>query len=213
MNKKTRYAWTMLFIMLLTVLLLFTGCTDNADSVIAPSVQPETDEIVNSNVSDGTEIIEESTYYKITKNNGLYHYDIYDKNNNIVRSEGDLTKEPCILMVEDYLIRITTQAGTGIGTQSGYYYDVESNVFSQIYQSIFDQCDGLVACATHEKVIIRDIFDDDGYYLELAEFSNTFSQVAFPFVNVEFVDDGLCVCVEYFSGEDFEKVSEVFELK
>ena len=151
-------------------------------------------------------------YYLITEENGLFSYTIYDEKMNAVRAEDNLTKRPEISMVSDCVISVTEQAGTGIATSFTYYYDVENNRFSNTYQGVFDQRDDLVIYATYDKVIIRDIFIDDGYYQEISTFCAPFSPAAFPFINAEFVDDTSSVRITYFSGTEYEEVSELFEL-
>lgn len=152
-------------------------------------------------------------YYLITEENGLFSYTIYDKEKNVVRTEENLTKEPQICMVCDDVISVTEQAGTGIATSSTYYYDVENDRFSSIYQGVFDQCDDLVMYATYDRVIIRDIFNDNGYYQEISEFRSPFSPVAFPFTEAGFVDDISSVRITYLSGTKYEEVTELFEFE
>ena len=177
-----------------------------------------TDETQNTNAAeavgaDDWEIIERTEYYVIAESGGLYRYVVYDTAGNIALSIEPLTIMPQITVVENRLVRIATQAGTGVATNAVQYYDLERNMISQVYHSVFSECGNLVAWATHEKVIVRDIFDDNGFYQELTAFSEPFSQVAFPFVSVAFTEDGFHVSVTYLSGPDYTEVSEVFRLK
>lgn len=178
-----------------------------------PTSETENANSAESVGADDSEIIEKTAYYVIAEKDGLYRYIIYDTAGNIALSCDSLTIMPQITVIENRLVRIATQAGTGIATNSVQYYDLERNMISQVYQSVFSECGNLVAWANHEKVIVRDIFDDNGFYQELAIFNEPFSQVAFPFVSVAFTEDGSHVSVTYLSGPDYTEVSEVFEIK
>lgn len=212
MREKYSLMQIIAFSLFFAMLMLFAGCAENSDitndsTKVSDEVSVDETSILNTEI-----VVEQSSFYKTTQCDFLYSYTIYNKDNNVVKIENDLPKQPHIIMVEDNLVRVTIQSGTGIGTQFGYYYDVENDQFSTIYQCIFDQCNGLVAHTSDGKVIIQDIFSNDGYYLEISEFQNKFSKVAYPFVDVKFSDDGKSVSVTYFSGEDYKKVYETFNL-
>lgn len=66
--------------------------------------------------TSGVKTIEEERFYKIIFSDNRYCYWIYDKNHNIVKSGEPLIKKPYISMVNEYLVRVTLQSGTGIGT-------------------------------------------------------------------------------------------------
>jgi len=161
---------------------------------------------------DNAETIEETEYFKIIRADFLYYCYIYDGNHNKVKSEGPFNKQPHILMVNDHLLRFTLQAGTGIGTQWGYFYDIKENFISQVLQSIYDQCDDKVAYGNVKKVIVSSIFNKTKYYYEISTFKEPLSEVAEPITNVEFVDDGARVKVSYLTGADFQEVTETIDL-
>jgi len=156
---------------------------------------------------------DDELYYLITEENGLFSYTIFDKKMNAVRTEKNLTKRPKIGMTSDCVIYVAEQAGTGIATSTTYFYDVENNQFSDSYAAVLDQANGLVVYAESDKVIVRDVFDDYGFYQEIIHFGEMFSPAAFPFVGAEFVDDATAVRVTYLAGEDYTEMSEVFELQ
>ena len=158
-----------------------------------------------------SQLEEAAAYYKITQNGSLYAYTIYNRAGEPVKTEENLSRCPRIRMVDGDLLRVTSQAGTGIETQSAFYYDVEQDRFSRVYPSVFDEFDGMVAHATVGKIVVRSIFDEQGVYGEISEFSRPFSEVAFPFVEAVFTDDGQHVSVTYIAGEGFEEVTEILE--
>ena len=126
---------------------------------------------------------------------------------------NNLTRQPKIIYIENDVVRITIQAGTGIGTQWGFYYDQENNIISTIYQCIFDEKNGIVAHATMDKIIVESIFkNDDSYYKEINSFQKPFSNVAFPFVDAEFSENGDIIYVSYHSGPNYEETTEAFTL-
>jgi len=158
------------------------------------------------------EIIDETKYYKIVYLNFAYYYYIFDENYDIVKSDGPLMKQPRITMVDNHLIKFTLQTGTGLGTQWGYYCDTETGMVSEVYSSIYDQCNKKVAYGEPKKVVITDIFDNTKFYQEILNFKYPLSEMAEPIKMVKFIDDGDKVEVSYFTGVGYEEVKEVFDL-
>ena len=179
--------------------------------VIENSQQNKNPYLSEDDIKNG-EIIEDTQYYKIIHSGFMFYYYIFDENHDVVESDGPLDRQPCISMVDDHLVRFTLQAGTGIGTQWGYYYDTKRDVFSRIFQSIFDQSDGKVAFGGLDKIIVRDIFDKTTYCREFTEFKNELSDAVDPFVNVEFVNDSTQIQVTYLTGKDYNEITEIIEL-
>lgn len=162
--------------------------------------------IKSTNNNKGREI-EKTEFFKITRLNSGYYYYIYDKNHNIVKSDGPLNKKPNIKLVEDNLIRFILQTGTGKATQWGYFYDIEENKFSSIFKSIYDQDNNLVIYGGPNKLIISDIFDETQYYKEISVFSRPLSKTADSIIDAEFVKYNN-IKVSYLTGDDFEVVTE-----
>lgn len=158
------------------------------------------------------EIVDETKYYKVVYSENLYSYYIYDKNHQIVKSEENLNRQPHLTLTGDNLVQFTLQAGTGKGTQWGYFYDADSNQFSQIYNCIYDQYNGKVVCGDLKKIIVRDIFDKEKFHREITSFQKEIANVAEPLIDVKFVDLGTCVEVSYYTGENYEIATEKFEL-
>ena len=157
------------------------------------------------------ETIDETEYYKIVRSGFMYYYYIFDENHDVVKSDGPLNRQPKISIVDDHLMRFTLQAGTGLGTQWGYFYDIEKNLFSNVFHSIHDQREGKVVYGI-EKVMVSDIFDKAKYYREISSFKEPFSEVVEPIIMAEFIDDGRGVKVTYFTGADYLEVTEVVDL-
>ena len=142
-----------------------------------------------------------------------YYYFIYDKNQNVVKSDGPLNRSPHLSMIDEHTVKFTLQAGTGLSTQWGFYYDVEQDMFSDTFYSIFDQLDGRMAYREKDRIIVRDIFDKEKYYYEIDLFSNPLSKAAEPFVSVEFINGEDSIEVTYLSGDGYKKVTQIFELE
>lgn len=161
-----------------------------------------------------TKIISNEQYYKITKKGDLFQYYIFDDSHQIVKSGENFTKEPTIFMVNNHLLRFTSQAGTGLGTQWGFYYDVVRDSFSRDFYTIYDQYNDFIAYAEIEKIIIRDIFDKSKYYYEISSFENPLAEnVVLPIEDAKFTSDGKSILVTYFTGNNYEKTTQIFNLK
>ena len=163
------------------------------------------------------DVVEETEAYKITRvaaSGGTgweYRYCLFDCDHRIVREETNV-RCPHISVGDDGLVMVTVQAGTGIGTQWGYFYDRNTDTFSKVFYSIFDVCGGRVAHGEGGKVVVRDIFDDKGYYTELSDFPLGLSATADPVTGACFEANGQRITVFYLTGEDARKVSQTFDL-
>ena len=165
-----------------------------------------------SESNKGKEVIEETEFFKITRSNYEYYYCIYDKNHNIIKSDGPLNKKPDIILIKDGFIRFTLQTGTGVATQWGYFYDIEDDKFSRIFQSIYDQYDRKVIYGSLNKLIVSDIFNNSQYYKEISTFSRPLSKTADSIVDAKFIKDGNSIEISYMTGEDYEIVTEIVDL-
>lgn len=199
------------FALCLSAVLMLTGCFNKLDSGITQSSDPQ-NTIDQVDTFGGVHIIEDTPYFRITEENGLYAYTIYSQNGDAVKYEDKLMSQPDISLLDDNLIKVIIRAGTGIGAQSGFYYDISYNRFSDVYQSILDQHGEFVVYATEKTIIVTDIFGDKACWLELSSFSNPFSDAAFPFISATFSNDGSQIYVTYLTGENYEEVSETFEI-
>ena len=161
---------------------------------------------------DNHQTANQKEYFRVSHDEMLFYCEFYDSDHNVIRTEGPFSREPHVIFVDDILIRFTIQAGTGKGTQWGYYYNTETACFSETFQSIFDEDAGIVAYAKGNKVVVRDIFDKEIYYQEFQDFSYSFSQVVEPFVAVRLDVNAKQIEITYLSGPNYEKITDIFEL-
>ncbi len=192
--------------------MILSSCEFKGDFTYSDTVNNSIDEpVLHETISD-EEILEETEYYKIIRSNGLYYSYFFNSHHQLVKIDGPLQKIPEIVLTDDGFIRFAIQAGTGIGTQYGYYYDMNRNIFSEVFQSIYDQNNCKVAYGEHDKVIVRNIFDKTKYYKEISVFDKAFSKVAKPIINAEFSSDGKSITIKYLTGPDYREVSENFAI-
>lgn len=142
----------------------------------------------------------------VEKNDGLYICRFYDKHHNVLREETS-TKLPHLKQISGDRIRYTTQAGTGIGTQWGFYFDGVNDVFSDDFIGIADEKDDLVVCCESDGIAVRSIFDDS-FCSKVTSFSKELSPAANPFLSAVFTDEVGTIDVSYYSGSDFNIVTE-----
>lgn len=199
---------------LVPLLLLLASCTSSAKLLYA-KIQQTVPENNSTNVLidkvGHAEIVDESEYYKLVCSELTYYYYIFDENHNIVKSDGPFNKQPCITMVND-LVKITQQTGTGLGTQWGFYYHTKMDVFSRVFQCIYDQYDGMVAFCDMDKVIVRDIFDKTKFYWEISTFKKPFSKMIDPITNARFIHGGEYIEISYLTGDSYQEVFEMIKL-
>ena len=149
------------------------------------------------------EYVEEAENYKIYQMGNLFFCRLYDTDHHVVKKDGPFVREPQVKMIENRLLRVSWQSGTGMGTQQAYYYDICQNRFSQTFESVFDEYGDNIVFCTNKDVIVQNIFDKSAFYLQISEFEKPFSNVAFPFERVCFMDEGKKVSITYLSGEDY----------
>lgn len=191
---------------ILLVGILF-GCTG---SNCFPAVQSREDSI-NTILGECT-LVQESDFFRIVKCDSMYYCVFFDQFHNVVRTEGPVAKMPTVDMVNGELICFIFQAGTGRGTQWGYYYHVDCNQFSDVFYGICDRWENNVIYIDIDKVVIRDIFDQSKYYREFSQFSKPLSNAAEPIVNAEFINNGRQIRITYLTGVEFIEISEIFGL-
>lgn len=204
MKRKQIFAVVIFFILLIGAFICF-----RADGLVNRTDEPRNQ--AEAIIREG-QIIEETDYYRIIESNFLYCCVFYNQQHVVTKTEGPLEKEPTVVMADENLVRFTVQAGTGIGTQWGYYYDPGTDVFSDVFESIRDESDGKVVYTRQNAVVIRDIFDESKYFKEITDFENTLSPTVEPFVKVQFTDDGKYIEVTYLTGADYKETTERFAL-
>lgn len=200
-------------VVLLTVIIL-SACTSSKvmqDTSIDTHSDTASDSVV---LPENAELVEEDEYYKLYRSNFNFYYYIYDENHNIAKFDGPINREPHIEMADEYLVRFTLQTGTGLETQWGYYYDVKAGRFSETFYCIYDQSDGKVLYQGElGKVTVRDIFDDSKYHKAFSSFENPLADnVVNAICDAKFVNEGKSISVTYYTGSDYEVVTDVIEL-
>lgn len=140
-----------------------------------------------------------------------YSYEIYNKKGKLVKKEDVQQQGPRIEYVSDKLLSIGLVAGSYvISTQ---YYDIENDVFSEIYETPLAVHENMVVYVDEtKKLIVRDIFDSSKYY---KEFKLNFADSAVPvsLINkVKFIEDKK-LQVTYLSGKKYKEVTEYLVLK
>ncbi len=160
-------------------------------------------------------VIESTQYYKIIQeeSNSNYKYQIFDKDKNEVKTET-LSRCPKISVIDNSIIKVTVQAGTGLSTQWGYFYDIQNDKFSEIYYCIYDQSNGKVVFGDYKKVVVTDMFDKNNYYLEISNFKEKLpDNVVEPIISAEFLENGNKLKVTHYVGTDYNETEEIFDLK
>ena len=157
-------------------------------------------------------VIEQTPYYKVERRGSLYYCDLLKINGSVAKSEGPFSKEPTVDMVDDRLVQFTTQGGTGISTRASYFYDVQNDLFSDIYMGVWDCYDTLVLYSRHDTIIVQDIYQKNIYYFEISLADRALAKVAdSAFVDIKFVANGGAIAVTYLT-EDYSEKTEIIYL-
>ena len=191
----------MIFLACFFCILFICGCTEKA----ADADPNET----------SVKVLEENTHYKLMQIGYGYAYEIYDSDGNVIDAKEFMDREPRITMINDHLLQWITQAGTGTATNWGYYFDYSGNQKSQVFQCIYDASDTLVCHGGGSPgvLVVENIFDKAQYELEIRAFAHDFSPAAEPILSAVFSEDSTKLTVTYLSGEDYEEVTEIFDLR
>lgn len=169
----------------------------------------------NANTIDNNDlvkVVEETRLYRLTQENNAYYCCFFDSDKNVVRKDGPIYKLPKVKLVNDKYIKLTVQAGTGLSTQYGYYYDIARNRFSEVFYWILAESNDKVAYSMADKVVIQDIFDKTIYFKEIKDFRYPFSVAIEPIIKAEFVESDK-LKITYLTGENYEEVTELFMLE
>lgn len=197
-----------IFLILCTVF-LFAGCSDNNGSSLP---EETTGSLITETSENEYEIIAEEQYFRVKRSDGAYSYEILDGDGNIVRSDGPYTKEPHISMSDESVVKVSYQAGTGLSTRWTFYYDTVSNEFSPVYYSVFGESGENVIYRSGSSIVISNIFDKTKYYKEINKFKYLLSETVEPFISAEIDDSGDMIKITYLTGDDFEEVTEYFDI-
>ncbi len=174
------------------------NANDKRDFAELPSSQSETER-----EADG--------YCVEKQQDGTYQCLFYGKDRAVLRSEAS-ARPPHVEVLPSGYIKYTVQAGTGVGTQWGFFFDRDKEIFSENFTAILDQRDELVALGTTEGIVIRSIFDDSCRE-EITHFSQEFAPAATPVLDAAFSEKDGLVSVSYYSGQEFQIVTEEIKFK
>ena len=92
----------------------------------------------------------------------LYEYAIFDTDSRIIESHAN-SREPHIFL-NDNVVHMWIQSGTGTLTRSALFYDVTTGQKSPEYSGVTDYFGALVSSTTRDKVCIYDMFSGNLLY-------------------------------------------------
>jgi hypothetical protein len=152
--------------------------------------------------------------YDITVDRQLeYRYEIYNNDGILVKNER-VWPFPSIATICDNTILSITR-GVGTGTFQTQYYDIERDLFSEIFEMPFAAEHGMVVYADIVGggfiLVVRDIFDASNFY---KEFELDFSPTAIPanvVYHVEFLDSKRLL-LTYLSGVEHDERTAILNL-
>ena len=146
-------------------------------------------------------------------NQPAYRYEVYNKNGAVVINETVRSQPHIEYIFENTLLSIIR----GVGTNAFLcqYYDIDRDLFSEIFHSPTVADHGNVVYMTisegNLKLVVRDIFDESKFY---KEFGLDFSPTAVPsnaLINADYLDE-TSLTITYFSGENYEIKSTTLSL-
>jgi hypothetical protein len=115
---------------------------------------------------DGTTVEDEGKHYRITKTNGVYKLEIFDKDGNLAFSKRSLGAIYCRTAVGDTLCFEYSDSYD----PHCFFYSVSQNQFSQKFPVTVTKCGELVAYAKTDGdvplLVVQNIFDKAVFYKE-----------------------------------------------
>ena len=212
------------------------------DSTSDPVIDPTTDSLKNPNSEDkedtkselpvgfdqsikhegeGWELLSEGENYQLFHKAKIseyqyYYYYIYDKNHDVAEEGGfgrggrTLT----LTQISSNVVRMESWIGIGPATRWRRYYSVSLDRFSNIYWDVYDEYgEVIVHQSNHKTLIVRDMFEDEVYFVELSMFSKPFADNPAPFLGAKFLNDGKSLEVLYMTAdkENF-KFTEIVDI-
>ena len=151
--------------------------------------------------------------YEITDNgNFTYDYVIKDRHDNILISDKNVSREPKVNVINEDLLSISVQTGTGISTRWTIYCDVNSGNVSDTYYSVLGEYEENVVFVNYDNgrhsVIIQDIFNKGEYLKEvvLEDVSETVDPI------VDYVKFDNKIKIMYLKGNNFLETELIIEM-
>jgi len=151
--------------------------------------------------------------YEITDNgNFTYDYVIKDRHDNILISDKDVSRKPKVNVINEDLLSISVQTGTGISTRWTIYCDVNSGNVSDTYYSVLGEYEENVVFANYDNgrhsVIIQDIFNKCDYLKEVV--LEDVSETVDPIIDYVKFDDKIKIV--YLKGDNFLETELIIEM-
>lgn len=164
---------------------------------------------------------DEATYniddlYKVERvENFLYQYTVTDKNGNVLVTDK-IHKQPHINIIDDKVLSVSIQYGTGLSTRDTTYYNVDTGEISETYTYILGEYNNKTidvdfdSTTNTHMIIVRDIFDKSIYYKEtILPDAEVASDCV---VEWKITDDGIAN-ITYLKGNDYTETNISIDLK
>lgn len=174
-------------------------------------------ELVSPYNMDDEFLIQQGEYYSAYKYDNCYFYKITDENGTVRFSRSGIIKLPDFNMLNDNLLEVTDQSGTGVSTNWAFYYDAETDKLSKNFNYVLSGTSELVAYCKRDgnehSIIVQDKFDVSKYCKKFTVTTSSMTDtVVEPVISVKFSDDGKSIEVVYLAGDKLIKTTETFEL-
>jgi len=155
-------------------------------------------------------IISTGEHYRIVKDDFKYVHQLFDCQGNLVE-EIELQKEATIDEVDEDVVCLTYQTGTGKSTQWGFFYNAQANIRSEKYMWILDYTDEKVILGLPDGIVVRSIFDES-YYTKITDFEKIVAAVPDSVLDAQFADSDGTVSVTYAEADTYELITEHIKL-
>ncbi len=140
-----------------------------------------------------------------TDSHFTYTYTVFGKSGNILFGSSSMRK-PNFQMISEDILRVYTQAGTGLSTRTNRYFNVEKELVSEEYTCVLNETDERIAYVNFDganySLVVKDIFH--GSYKKEFPFDNIAANIVDPIISAEFSDDSKYITVTYFVGNNYE---------
>ena len=200
-------------IILLATMFLLVGCASGAKQEEQPKPIEQTNE---SKVEKTT--IEDTEYYSIIDNGDYtYSYCIKDEEGKVLLQDKNCMKAPQIEQINDIIVGVTIQGGTGQSTNVATFCNVQDGTVSETFPYVLGAKEEYViyAEADWDKgeycVTIQNMFDKATYFkqYELEEVS----PVATDFITGFEINEEGDIIIVYPSGDDFDEKELILQIQ
>lgn len=153
--------------------------------------------------------------YTVVQNDDLtYSYEVTAENGTVLFSKENQNREPRVEWVNDGVIGLTTQTGTGLSTSWAVYCDVKNSKTSEEFRYVLTAEGDCVVFVRFEngehRVVVQNIFDKTAYYQEYV-LPNCSPLAGDIVVGAKTGDDGT-VTVTYLTGDDYTETEYTVRL-